>query len=590
MPSTTALFTGLSGLATNARRLDVIGNNIANVNSTAFKSNRIHFAPTFSRTLSMGTSPTGLTGGTNPRQVGQGIMISATQRDFQNGAISATGIATDVAIEGDGFFVVQQAGEQFYTRAGSFQLNENNDLVTVSGARVMGYGVDDNYGVVEGQLEGINVPLGVLTVAEATRNMSFSGNFNAAGTPATTGSVHESRAFYLNDPTLDSANLLVDTSIDLTDPANVLYIDDGSGGSSVALEGGSNAMITISGIEKGGQDIGEYTFAFSSTEVAGADAFGTTLQDFMDFMKDVMGLDGSTVSDQSLGGGISFADGVITIRGNEGTAQDLNIDTADMIVNSDSATGINAPFVMTKTASADGESVRTSFVVYDSLGTPITVDLTFVLQEALEGEGTTWEFVAESSDNADVSRLVGLGVVKFDDSGQFISTTNESFSIDRDNGAVSPLTVRMEFADEGGPVSALTGTVSQLAATYQDGSPLGTLASFSIGEDGRISGAFTNGLLRDIGQIALAKFSNAGGLEDAGDNLFRVGANSGEAIIANPLEFGTGRLIGGALEMSNVDLSQEFISMILASTGYSAASRVITTTDELMDRLLALGR
>ena len=109
MPSTTALFTGLSGLATNARRLDVIGNNIANVNSTAFKSNRIHFAPTFSRTLSMGTSPTGLTGGTNPRQIGQGIMISATQRDFQNGAISATGISTDVAIEGDGFFVVQQA-------------------------------------------------------------------------------------------------------------------------------------------------------------------------------------------------------------------------------------------------------------------------------------------------------------------------------------------------------------------------------------------------------------------------------------------------------------------------------------------------
>ena len=396
--------------------------------------------------------------------------------------------------------------------------------------------------------------------------------------------------FYLNDPSLDPGNLLLDTSIDLTDPSNVLYIDDGSGSSSVALEGGSNASITISGIEKGGQDIGEYTFAFSSTEVAGADAFGATLQDFLDFMGDVMGLDGSTVSGQSLGGGISFADGVITINGNEGTAQDLNIDTADMIVNSDSATGINAPFVMTKATSADGESVRTSFVVYDSLGTPITVDLTFVLQEALDGEGTTWEFVAESSDNADVDRLVGTGVVKFDDNGQFISTTNESFSITRDNGAVSPLTVRMDFASEGGPVSALTGNVSQLAATFQDGSPLGTLASFSIGEDGTISGAFTNGILRSIGQVSLAKFSNSGGLEDAGDNLFRVGANSGEAIIASPLEFGTGRLIGGALEMSNVDLSQEFISMILASTGYSAASRVITTTDELMDRLLALGR
>ena len=118
----------------------------------------------------------------------------------------------------------------------------------------------------------------------------------------------------------------------------------------------------------------------------------------------------------------------------------------------------------------------------------------------------------------------------------------------------------------------------------------GINSSFAIEQDGKISGAFTNGLTRTLGQIAMARFTNPGGLVDVGSNSFRVGPNSGEPLLTAPLDFGSGRLIGGALELSNVDLSQEFINMILASTGYSAASRVITTTDELIDQLLLLGR
>ena len=110
MASTTALFTGLSGLISNSRRLDVIGNNIANVNTTAYKSNRMTFSPTFSRNFSLGTAPSDATGGTNPGQVGLGVSVSGTQRNFNNGAIGVTGVATDLAIEGDGFFIVNQAG------------------------------------------------------------------------------------------------------------------------------------------------------------------------------------------------------------------------------------------------------------------------------------------------------------------------------------------------------------------------------------------------------------------------------------------------------------------------------------------------
>lgn len=586
MASTTALFTGLSGLISNSRRLDVIGNNISNVNTTAFKSNRMQFTPTFSRNFSLGTAPGASTGGTNPGQVGLGVTVAGTQRNFNNGAIGATGVATDVAIEGDGFFIVDVAGTRHFTRAGNFVRNPSNELVSQSGARVMGFGVDEQFNVIEGDLVPLSVPVGTLTLAEASRNVIFNGNLNASGAVGTTGSVHTGRAWFTDA----AMTVPVDASTDLA--TTDIYMSDGAGGSVLAFDSATNPKtITISGVEKGGKDLGSKTFAFSATAVDGADGFGTTLGDFTDFLEDVLGLDQTTVgSSSNLGGNVTInAGGQIVITGNEGTVQDLGLETADFVVGTPGS-GSGQPLVLTKTGSANGESVRTSFVVYDSLGTPLTIDLTFTLQDTAASGGTTWQFVAESNDNDAASRLIGLGEVTFDASGRFESASNQAFSIIRTNGAVSPLTVNMDFNSGTDAVSSLTDSASNLAAVFQDGSPIGTLSNFSIGEDGRISGSFTNGLTRTIGQIALAKFSNPEGLVDSGDNLFRTGPNSGTPLVAKPRDFGTGRLVGGALELSNVDLSQEFINMILASTGYSAASRVITTTDELINQLLALGR
>ncbi|MFZ4749297.1 MAG: flagellar hook protein FlgE [Phycisphaerales bacterium] len=586
MASTTALFTGLSGLISNSRRLDVIGNNISNVNTTAFKSNRMQFTPTFSRNFTLGTAPGTNTGGTNPGQIGLGVTVAGTQRNFNNGAIGATGVATDVAIEGDGFFIVDVAGTRHFTRAGNFVRNPQNELVTQSGARVMGFGVDEQFNVIEGDLVALSVPVGTLTLAEASRNVIFNGNLNASGSVGTTGSVHTGRAWYTDA----AMTIPITSATDLT--TTDIYMSDGAGGSVLAFDSSVNPKtITISGVEKGGKDLGSKTFAFSATAVAGADANGATMADFTAFLEDVLGLDSSSVGASSnLGGNVTInAGGQLVITGNEGTVQDLALETADFVVGTPGS-GSGQPLVLQKSGSANGESVRTSFVVYDSLGTPLTIDLTFTLQQTSASGGTTWQFVAESNDNDAVSRLIGLGEVTFDATGRFTNATNQSFSITRTNGAVSPLTVNMDFNSGADAVSSLTDSASNLAAVFQDGSPIGTLSNFSIGEDGRISGSFTNGLTRTIGQVALAKFSNPEGLVDAGDNLFRTGPNSGTPLVAKPRDFGTGRLVGGALELSNVDLSQEFINMILASTGYSAASRVITTTDELINQLLVLGR
>src|SRR5205823_2327426 len=135
-------------------------------------------------------------------------------------------------------------------------------------------------------------------------------------------------------------------------------------------------------------------------------------------------------------------------------------------------------------------------------------------------------------------------------------------------------------------MTSLASHNSDLVMSKQDGSPLGSLESFMVGTDGTITGAFSNGLTRTLGQVAVATFANPEGLEDLGGNLFRTSADSGAATISAPLNLGAGGVRSGALEQSNVDLSKEFINMIIASTGFSASSRVITTSNQLLTELL----
>ncbi|HHN78510.1 MAG TPA: flagellar hook-basal body complex protein, partial [Phycisphaerales bacterium] len=189
MASTTAFYSALSGMTVHARKLDVIGNNIANVNTTAYKQARLNLENRFSRDLGPGTAPLDTMGGTNPYQVGLGVGISGTQKIFTVGTISPTGNPRDLAIDGDGFFIVERDGDRFYTRNGAFALDADATLVTVNGETVQGYGVDSDYNVVEGTLGEISIPLGELQIAEATEKVDLAGNLNAGGDVASAGSV-----------------------------------------------------------------------------------------------------------------------------------------------------------------------------------------------------------------------------------------------------------------------------------------------------------------------------------------------------------------------------------------------------------------
>ncbi len=579
MSLTTALFTGLTGMDVHTKSLDVIGNNITNVNTVGFKGSRAVFETQLSANLGAGSAPSGNSGGTNPSQIGLGVKFSGVQRNLNNGAIQPTGTTTDLALEGGGFFILDLNGAPAYTRDGSFRLDSDKNLVASNGGIVQGFGIDENFNITPGVVGPMNIPVGTLTIAEATRNVTFAGNLNASGAVAVNGSLTTTQAI----EHVDGITPITGASA-LTDLSNV--------GAGVALFATGN-VITVSGAEKGGKALGTFSFEVGPAVTGTADTAGTTLNQFMQFLDDALGIN----EDPSIGDGagttFNTGTGMIEVAGNFGSFNDLNLQTADLV----STGATSQPLVFSKQSSADGESVRTTFQVYDSLGTPLTLDVAAVLV-GKNSTGTQWRYFAESIDDTDLSRVLettpgvgGTGILSFDTFGEIASVTNQTLIIDRTNtGAVDPLTVTLNFTNGSDSVRALTDTQSSLAAISQDGSPVGKLDTFSIGESGVITGAFTNGLSRTLGQVALATFANPEGLLDAGSNTFVAGPNSGLAVEVEPQTFGAGRIISGALELSNVDLSQEFVNLITTSTGFSASSRVITTSDQLIQQLLSIAR
>lgn len=578
MASYTALFTGLSGLSVHARKLDVIGNNIANTNTTAFKSSRMLFQSSITRDFRLGTSPGAFAGGTNPVQVGLGVNIAGVVRNFSSGGFTPTGDPRDMAIDGAGYFIVERDGKTYYTRAGSFRQDLENNLVNLAGEKLQGYGVDENYNIVEGQLMDINIPLGSHTIAEATTESLLAGNLNAAGDLPTQGTIL--------DLTADSTGagfVTLSGGTPITAATPLTDIEDPDNPGNPLFAAGQTVLLT--GAEKGGKQLPDAEF-----ELTG----GETVQDYMDFLVEALGIhdvgmpnpDGNTP-----GVTVDPLTGIITIIGNTGTESDISIDAGDVHLLDSAGVQVDLPFVPDKRAAADGESVRTTLVVFDSLGAQVSVDVTMVLETKGATGGTTWRYLVDSADDTDLDLRISNGTVDFDSAGQLLDTIPISLTIDRvATGAESPLSFELHLEGDAGRTTALAEDPSTLVNVYRDGLPPGTLDSFSIGDNGLISGIFSNGAIRDLGQLVLATFTNEAGLVDVGDSKFIVGANSGPAIIATPGVLSTGRVVSGALELSNVDLGQEFIELILTQTGYSANTRIIQTADELMQQLLVLGR
>ncbi len=558
MGLTSALYTGLSGLNSSQFSLDVIGDNIANLNTTAFKGSRSLFQTQFARTISAGTKPTDAQGGTNPMQIGLGSTVGAIQRTFTPGAIETTGVPSDLAIEGDGFFVLRTPeNEQVYSRDGAFSLSADSRLISADGFFVQGYSVNKDFELIPGALNDVNIPLGTLTTARATASVQLDGTLDSTGTVATQGTILQSQVLHdgVGVPIVGGTALTV-----VREPAGAALFVNGD-------------VITVDGVKRGGRDVPSESFTVGTT--------GTTVNDLLAWLDDVLGIDTTAGVAGSPGVSVTAA-GQLQLSGNAGTQNGLSIQPGTLL--SSGATQI--PFTFSETQAANGESAHTSFIVYDTLGTPLSVDLTMVLEDRTTAS-STWRFYAQASEDSDVKFDVGTGTLTFDANGQFVESPNNGIVIDRvDSGATDPLPLVLDMAR----LSGLNVDSSSLVMSFQDGFATGTLIDFNIGQDGIITGTFTNGLNQTIGQIALGTFSNPAGLLARSNNVFFIGPNSGEARITAPLELGAGKISAGSLELSNVDLSRQFISLITSSTAFSAASRVVSTSDQLLQELLVLAR
>jgi len=584
MASNTSLFTGLSSLNAHARRLDVVGNNIANVNTVGFKSSRVVFESRFAQNFKLGSPPTGENGGTNPGQVGLGVSVAGTQRDFSTGSLQATGDPRDLAIEGDGFFTVERGGETFYTRNGAFRPDETDTLVTIGGDRLMGYGVDAGFNIVEGALRPLSVPVGKLRIAEQTTRVTMAGNLNADGQVATQAAVFGLLGTATEGLRLTSEALADAAPSVLLDTSTLTSIEDPlQPGTDIPLFA-EGQTIRVSGAEKGSKTLPDDELAITAE---------STVADLLAFINGALGIHsvGEANPDGSaIGATLDPATGRIDVSGNTGEANDLELNSENVRLLDADGNVARLPFVTDRVASATGESDRTTMVVYDSLGSPVEVDVSFTLVDKTVS-GTVWRYDVQSAENLGQGLHLVSGEVRFDGFGQLIDTEPVTVSVSRNgSGAATPLVFDLSFQDQAGRLTALSDTPSSAAAVFRDGLPAGVLERFAVDETGVLNGSFSNGAVRPLGQVVLGTFANNEGLFDEGGGLYTPGANSGPPVLATPGTLGSGRIVGGSLELSNVDLGEEFINLIITQTGYNAASRIIRTTDELMQQLLVLGR
>ncbi|MHB1740438.1 MAG: flagellar hook protein FlgE [Actinomycetes bacterium] len=409
-----SLYSGISGLQADQTMLDVVGNNIANVNTPVFKASQTVFEDTLSQLLKAAGAPSGTQGGTNPAQVGLGVQVAGVTTNFSQGASQSTGRATDMMISGDGFFVVRSGAQQLYTRAGAFTFDAAGQLTTPTGSVVQGWMAKNGVINANGALQDIQLPVGATLPPQATTTTTLGGNLSAL--PAST-----------------------------TWPL---------------------------------------------------------------------------------------------------------------------PTGTTAP------------TATTSITMYDQQGAPHAVSFTFTQTGANQ-------WAMQPSENG--TAIGSASTLTFGANGQLTAPT-------------APVTITPAWAttgitvDMGAGATGITqyGGASTVSAQSADGSAAGSLQSFTVSPDGAVVGVFSNGLKQPLAQVALASFTNPEGLTKTGNSSYTTSANSGTPQIGVAGTGTLGQLNSGMLEMSNVDLAQEFTNLIVAERAFQANAKIITTSDSVLQDLVNL--
>ena len=565
-----SLYSGVAGLKTHQTRMDVIGNNIANVNTTAYKSSSMTFSELMSQTTqkASGANATTGVGGTNAKQIGLGVKAGAINTAITTqGSAQSTGNPFDIMITGDNFFVVNNGSENFFTRDGSFYVDGAGNLaMTSTGYNVMGWGVDKTTG---------NIKQDTVT---ALRIMSSA---NMTYPPEATTKANISGILDQNDKDVTSANGKT-VNLNFFDARGYSY----------------TAKFTFK--QSGGDKTNEYSMELNKIlDSTGAEIdiskleFGNRSQQKMEtkvtLNTDAYKWDGKVLktkdgtTEVANLADIFKADGSLITPADDAAAQKQQ-KALDAIAKAYGYEGSTDEFLnlyITSTANKDKQ-----LTIQDLLGNMMAGKTTDVLPA--DGSAITMEG----------RRFEGTTVVFNKDTGKLESV----------GGSTTNLNVNAAFSALGGNFSDVTIDLSEctnydnkgtstIGATSGDldglgtGRRLGDMIGVSIQKDGMIYASYDNGMTKLLGQIATAAFANASGLEKEGDNLYSATLNSGEFDgIGVDITAGGGYMSTGQLEMSNVDLSSEFTEMITTQRGFQANSRIITVSDTLLEELTNLKR
>ncbi|HWR43161.1 flagellar hook protein FlgE [Sporomusa sp.] len=568
-----SLFAGVSGLKNHQTRMDVIGNNIANVNTVGFKSGRVTFQDMLSQTIQGSAAATGNKGGTNPMQIGLGMGLASIDTIFTDGSPQPTGKQTDLSISGQGLFVLSDGQNQVFTRAGAFDFDtEGNYLVPGTGYKVMGWKADAN-GKIDSKQDpsGIKIPVGSAMAAQKSSKVPYINNLSAgakislaaANALVTTTAAAKAAALAALTPTAKAA-------VDAT----------------AALVTGDAALITTYNNAKG---------ALTATAKASVDAKAALAANPTDpvfIAADAAATAALVAGDAAL---ITTYDTALaalttTAKASVDATAALVAGDAALITTYNTATADAAAAVTAAATNDNSSSVPTSITVYDSQGNPYNLKGTFEKSAA-----NTWTFtpvgtVVDSAGVTVANVTTTPSTLKFKDDGSYdpAMSTISSITINPAGGPYSgagSFTVNPDF-------STMTqyGGESTAKADVQDGYASGTLDKVTIDPTGVIVGRFSNGQSQNLAQVALAVFNNPAGLNKVGESMFVKSNNSGEPSIGSSDTGGRGKFTPGSLEMSNVDLAQEFSNMIITQRGFQANSKIITVSDEILQELANLKR
>lgn len=563
-----ALSSGVTGLQAHQKMLDIAGNNLANVNTTAFKASRITFAELLSETIKKASQPTTNVGGTNPQQMGSGVGVSGISPNMTQGNIVNTGNPLDLAVEGEGYFVLNDGEQSVYSRAGAFAVDEDSNLVDPNtGYRVQRIGSE---GEADGfQVAGdsdLHIPYDVAIPAKATSQIVIAGNLSADAALSTpqTQKITSNMSYTYDGGTTATASTEID------------QLDQFSGGSESdgQLGAGQSGTITISGYNPDGT-------AFSSglTFTVNPDTTLGGLGGLIDHLNNNV-LTGATAS---------LVNGKIQI-----TDDESGYSRSDITLSYLGDGQLETPGYF-EISTVGGEEIKTiDITTYDSQGGKHVLSGAFVRTDS----SNTWDMVLTSITGdihqitMDNRRIEGMTFDPGDGSYVGLSGSDlAQFVITFGHDTSSPQTIGLNLGTPGG-LDGLTQFAgnSTAVAREQDGYGAGRLASVSVNNEGIIIGAFSNGIKKNIATIEVALFQNAGGLESIGGGYFIPSANSGEAVVTQAQIGGAGTVHGGALEKSNADVATEFVNLILAQNGFQANARTIKVANDILSELSNLIR